>query len=98
MIDQPLTDPTGDATLISGETMLVHQLFSLPDDAGAKRSAIPPHDVAWVARAAGTCYGAGRAGSPSTGHPGAGTATSTISSAAGAAVPRDSRRGAGWWG
>jgi hypothetical protein len=95
MIDEPLTDPTGDTALISGGTMLIHQQSSLPDDAGATKSAIPPHDVAWVARAAGTCYGAGRAGSPSTGHPGEGTATSTTSSAVGATMPRDSRRGAG---
>jgi hypothetical protein len=94
MIDQPLTDPTGDTTLISGETMLIHQLLSLPDDAGAMKAAVPPHDVAWVARAAGTCYGAGRAGSPATGHPGAGTATPTTPTV-GATMPRDSGRGVG---
>jgi hypothetical protein len=97
MIDEPLIDPTGDATVIGGETMLVHPLLSLPDDAWATRSAIPPRDVAWVGRAAGTCYAAGRAGSPSTGHPGA-APTSTTSSAVGATMPYDSGRGAGRWG
>jgi hypothetical protein len=28
MIDEPLTDPTGDTTVISGETMPVNQLLS----------------------------------------------------------------------
>jgi hypothetical protein len=98
MIDEPLIDLTGDATVIGGETMLVHQLFSLPEDAGVMRSVIPPRDVAWVGRAAGMCYGAGRAGSPSAGRPGAGAATSTTSSAVGATMPRDGGRGAGWWG
>jgi hypothetical protein len=97
MVDQPLIDPTGVTTVISGETMLIHPLRSLPDGAGATKSATPPRDVAWVARSAGTCHGAERAGSPSTGHPGAGTATSTTS-AVGATMPRDSGRSAGWRG
>jgi hypothetical protein len=89
---------TGETTVVNGDTMLIHQLFFLPDDAGATKSAIPLPHVAWVASAAGTSNAAERAGSPSTGHPGAGTATSTTSSAHGATMPCDSGCGAGWRG